>query len=89
MQPVVPASGTVIWSGRLQKNETLAINGGSASMGSLRGALPGVPVMIEVEPKEIGVAESPGPGNGWNRLVLRSRSDRNTVVTIRWRRLGN
>lgn len=88
-QPSVPASGTVIWSGRLQKNVTLSIEGGSASAGTLRGALPGVPVMIEVEPKDLGVAEAPGPGNGWRRLVLRSRSDRETVVTIRWKRFGN
>ncbi len=77
------------WSGKLKKNEAVAIDGTGASTGTLQGSLPGVPVMIEIEPKEIGVAEAPGPGNGWRRLVLRSRADRNMVVTIRWQRLGN
>jgi hypothetical protein len=58
-------------------------------MGTVNGALPGVPVLIDVEPKDVGVAEPPGPGNGWRRLVLRSRVNRNTVVTIKWRTLGN
>lgn len=88
-QPSVPAAGLITWSGKLKKNEAVAIDGTGASTGTLQGALPGVPVMIEVEPKEIGVAEAPGPGNGWRRLVLRSRADRNMVVTIRWQRLGN
>lgn len=88
-QPSVPAAGLLTWSGKLKKNEAVAIDGTGASTGTLQGSLPGVPVMIEIEPKEIGVAEAPGPGNGWRRLVLRSRADRNMVVTIRWQRLGN
>jgi len=54
----------------------------------LRGALPGVPVIVDVEPKDIAVMETPAPSNGWKRIVLRSRSDRNIVVTIHWQRLG-
>ncbi len=88
-QVVVPAAGFLTWSGRLRKSEPLAIDGNGASSGTLQGTLPGVPIMIEVDPKDIGVAEAPGPGNGWRRLVLRSRSDRNIVMTIRWQRLGN
>jgi hypothetical protein len=83
-----PASGVMTWSGKLQKNGSLVIDGGAASFGNLNGALPGVPVIVEIEPKDIGVAESPGPGNGWRRLVLRSRADRNIVVTVRWRTIG-
>jgi hypothetical protein len=80
----------IIWSGKLERNGTIVIEGESASTGSVRGALPGVPVLIEVEPQnEIGIAEAPSPSNGWKRLALRSRNNRNNiVVTIRWRALG-
>jgi hypothetical protein len=63
----------------------MTLENGRASQGALNGALPGVPVIIEVEPKDIGVVEAPSPGNGWQKLVLRSRRNMNAVVTIRWR----
>ncbi len=63
----------------------MVLDSGRASNGTLNGALPGVPVLIEVEPRDVGIAESPGPSNGWKRLSLRSRKDKHTVVTIRWR----
>jgi hypothetical protein len=75
-----------MWSGRLEKNGIVAITGGNASSGSItQGALPGVPVTVQVEPAEaVGVAEAPGPSNGWTKIVLRSRVNRAVVVTIRW-----
>jgi hypothetical protein len=86
--PAVPAAGSFTWSGQLHKNGTLTIDGASASEGALGGALPGVPVLVEIDQKDLGVVEPPSPSNQWRRLVLRSRADRHTVVTIRWRRLG-
>jgi hypothetical protein len=83
-----PTSGVVVWSGRLEKNGTITINGDSASSGSLKGGLPAIPVMIEVQPNDVGVVEAPGPSNGWRRMVLRSRVNRSSVVTIRWQALG-
>jgi TonB family protein len=82
-----PASGTLTWSGRLQKNTPVVFDGNQASQGSLTGALPGVPVIVEIETKDVGIAEAPGPSNGWKRLSLRSKKDLNSVVVIRWRRL--
>ncbi|HWR49953.1 MAG TPA: hypothetical protein VN428_02530, partial [Bryobacteraceae bacterium] len=82
--PAVPKSGTLIWSGQLEKDKVLTIDGASASNGTLRGALPGVPVMVEVTPSTVGVAEMPGPTNGWKRIVLRSRNNSNVVVTVKW-----
>jgi hypothetical protein len=79
-----PPSGTIVWSGQLEKNGTITIDGAHASDGSLNGQLPGVPVMVTVSPPDIGVAEAPGPQNGWKRLVLRSRNTRRSVVTIQW-----
>ena len=79
-----PPSGTMLWSGQLQKNGVITIDGASASAGSLTGELPGVPVMVEVKPSDVGLAEAPSSSNGWRRLVLRSRVNRQMVVTIRW-----
>ena len=79
-----PPSGTILWSGQLQKNGMLTIDGGQASTGSLNGELPGVPVMIDIQPSDVGMAEAPSPANGWKRMVLRSRVNRRTVVTIQW-----
>jgi len=79
-----PRSGVIIWSGQLERNGLVEINGPTASFGSLRGELPGVAVLVDIDPKDIGVAEAPSPQNGWKRLVLRSRNRKHSVVTIRW-----
>jgi hypothetical protein len=72
----------------MEKNVPIEIEGSRASAGSLRGDfLPGVPVHIEVEPSDIAIVEPPSPSNGFRRLVLRSRSKRNIVVTITWKKL--
>jgi len=80
-----PASGVMIWSGHLDKGATVMLDGGRASQGTLNGSLPGVPILVEVEPKDVGLAEAPSPSNGWKRLAIRSRKDKHTVVTIRWK----
>ncbi len=89
VRPSVPASGLLMWTGKLEKNGLITITGGQASSGSVtQGALPGVPVTIQVGPAEaVGVAEAPGPSNGWKKIVLRSRVNRALVVTIRWNTL--
>ena len=60
------------------------IDGRTAQSGTLNGALPGVPVMIDIDAREFAIAEAPSPGNGWRRLVIRSRRKTHSVVTIRW-----
>lgn len=80
-----PASGVIVWSGQLAQGEAVTIDHGRASIGSVNGALPGVPVLIEITPADIGIVEAPGPSNGWQRISIRSRKNRHTVVTIRWR----
>jgi hypothetical protein len=79
-----PPAGVMLWSGQLEKNGSVTINGKTASFGNLTGELPGVPVMIEVDQREFALAESPGPSNGWKRMTIRSRSKRHSVVTIKW-----
>jgi len=80
-----PTSGLLIWSGPLRRDGTIVIEGDRASEGSLQGALPGVPVMIETDFKDIGLAETPSPSNGWKRLSFRGRRNQNVVVTLRWK----
>ena len=73
-----------MWSGTLEKNGVLVIEDRHASHGTLTGELPGVPVEIEVDAKEFGVAEAPAPSNGWKRIAIRSRRKRSASLTIKW-----
>lgn len=84
-QAEAQTSGLIIWSGPLKRGEIVTIEGDRASSGTLRGALPGIPVMIETDFRGIGFTEMPGPSNGWKRLAFRSLRDQNVVVTLRWR----
>ena len=77
----------IVWSGHLKKNGLVTIQGQSATSGTLEGALPGVPVMIQVAPSNIGVAEFPGPQNGWKKVVLRGSKRQDVVVRIQWKTL--
>lgn len=78
-------SGIMTWSGLLKKGATVVISGAAASRGSLSGALPGMPVIIEVEPRDIGIAEAPAPSSGWSRMVLRANKDAHKTISIRWK----
>jgi hypothetical protein len=82
---VTPAgSGRLIWSGILARRGVVEFEGRSVSVGSLTGALPGVPVHVTVSPAEFasdglvvyttnaslnGHVEPPGAANGWNRIT--------------------
>ena len=83
--PVAPASGRVIWIGRLQKNQPVTISGRNASSGTLIGELPGRPFKFAISPGDLSsdgivlytanmqyansVVEPPGAQNGWNKTV--------------------
>ena len=125
--PAAPASGRIIWIGRLQKNQPVAIDGKTCSTGTIIGVLPGRPVKFTVSPgdlssdgivlytanpqyansvvespgahngwnktvytwntkyaNDVAVEEAPAPQNRWNRLVLRSRNSKISVVVIDW-----
>ena len=79
-----PATGKIIWTGKLGRSGTIQILGNHASQGHMIGALPGTPVRVQVFPSEmtqegvrmfaadaksIGAPEAPGAQNGWNRTV--------------------
>lgn len=83
-----PSTGVVVWSGKLEKGESVVIEGGNASAGTLNGKLPGVPVSVNLDVREFALAEAPSPSNNWSKLVIRSRNRRHTVVTIEWKVLN-
>ncbi len=83
-----PSSGVVVWSGKLEKGESVVIDGGNASAGTLNGKLPGVPVSVNLDVREFALAEAPSPSNNWSKLVIRSRNRRHTVVTVEWKVLN-
>ena len=83
--PTAPTAGRLLWIGRLQKNQTLKINGKICSTGTLIGELPLRPVKFSVSPGDLSsdgivlytsngqyansVVEPPSAQNGWNRTV--------------------
>ena len=81
-------AGMATWSGKLEKNETLTINGGTPSIGIVAGAgLPGVPVRVTIDQSNLGISEMPNAKNGYRRLVLQSHSKHNKI-TIHWTVVG-
>jgi hypothetical protein len=86
-----PRSGRLIWTGVLGKRGVVDIEGNRASMGTLVGGLPGVPVSIRVSPAEFGRdglmvysldaagthdRERPARSNGWNAVQFQVDADR-------------
>lgn len=94
----VPASGRLIWTGRLKKNELLVFEAGKPSVGSSTGSLPGKPVSVSVSPGDLthdgiviysavkprpgSTQEAPGPQNGWNKTVRDWDPNRATDVEV-------
>lgn len=79
-----PSAGTLIWSGQIEKDTLVRINGNQVSIGRLTGELPGVPVNIEFETDAFAIVEPPGPANNWKRLYLRSLKRIRSGVVIKW-----
>ncbi len=83
--PATPASGRLIWIGRLQKNQPVTITGKNSSTGTIIGELPARPFKFSVSPGDLSsdgivlytsnlqyannVVEPPGAENGWNKTT--------------------
>jgi len=78
-----PPTGSLVWTGELEPNSQLAIDGKSSSTGSVTSELPGVPVRIQLTPSSARVVEAPGPQNRWKRLII-ATGDKRVRVLIRW-----
>jgi hypothetical protein len=76
-------SGRLIWTGSLAKRGVLEIEGGSVSVGTVTGGLPGMPLSLKISPAEFGDdglvvytsdasrdahLEPATKANGWNAL---------------------
>lgn len=79
-----PSQGTILWTGEVQKNETVVIEGDSATTGVVQGKLPGVACMIRVSHPDAAIAESPSPSNGYQKLALRFAKKGKFTVAISW-----
>lgn len=78
-----PSAGTLIWTGNIDGNTLLKIQGGGVNFGRLTNELPGIAVRVEVEPRDFVVVDAPSAANNWKSVSLRSlRRVRQTV--IRW-----
>jgi len=79
-----PVSGTLIWTGKLARGGAVQIQGNRASQGHITGALPAIPVRVQVfsteltqsglrvftdDAKSVGATEAPGAQNGWMRTT--------------------
>jgi hypothetical protein len=80
-------TGTVIWTGRLDRNSVLVITQRQASVGSVIGELPGVPVSVEPDPADLVVRQMPGPENQWKQIILYSGPSRYRSITLYWKTL--
>jgi len=77
-------SGRLIWTGTVLRRGVVELDGKSASVGSVSGALPGVPVTVTISPAEFegnglvvytteaarnNRVEPASAANGWNRVT--------------------
>ena len=85
-QPAAVArTGRLIWTGKLRRHEIVEIAGGTASVGSVSGALNGTPAEFRILPAEFtrdglsiytpdgtlhGRTEPASIGNGWNPVTF-------------------
>jgi hypothetical protein len=92
-----PHSGRIIWTGSMARRGVVEIEGAHASIGSLAGGLPGVPVAIRVSPAEFSPqglmvhtsdaaannrSESASAANGWNATRFRWEPERARELVV-------
>jgi serine/threonine protein kinase len=91
-QPVSPITrkvqvitGMITWSGQLEKNSVLVIGPDGPSIGRVTGdALPGEPVLVEVEPNDVQIRQAPNEENNWTLIILYSGKSKYSSITVRW-----
>jgi hypothetical protein len=79
-----PKRGVVIWTGEADKGMTVVIEGTSANVGQVQGALPGVACTVRLTAANVAVAEGPGPRNGYRRISLRFNKKGRFSVPVEW-----
>ncbi len=79
-----PPEGRLVWTGELEPGATITLSKGAASAGSVTGALPGVPVNLEIHPSGVGIVTPPGKADGWQRMVLKNEGRKQLMLLIKW-----
>ena len=80
-----PRFGTLHWRGEIHGTELVTIENGHASIGTVTGSLPGVPVLIQpVNNRKVGIASSPGPNNNFQSMVIRVSGNGLLQLNIDW-----
>ncbi len=92
-----PRSGRIFWTGKLVRRGVVEIDGAHATIGSLTGALPGVPLTLRVSPVEFaagglvvftsdaarnGRSEPASQANGWNTTRFAWDPERGRQIDI-------
>jgi len=79
------SSGQLTWTGEIHGTQLITIDKDRADVGTLSGALPGVPCIIQpVNERKVGIASAPSPSNNYERLVLRITGNGMMRVVIKW-----
>jgi len=76
-----PKQGRLVWTGDLQPGQEVDL--GSKDIAA-SGALPGVPVSIELHPSSVTIVTPPSAANGWRRLVVRNDGKKQVVLLVTW-----
>jgi serine/threonine-protein kinase len=76
-----PREGRLVWTGDLQPGQQVDLGSRNTAVA---GALPGVPVSIEVHPASVTVVTPPSASNDWRSLVVRNDGKKQVVVLVNW-----
>lgn len=79
-------SGSLVWSGQVDKDGLIRIEGAVPTIGTMTGdPLPlGKPIQVSIEPKDFAVAQAPSASNQFNRVVIRSPRKGTFKIVIHW-----
>lgn len=78
-----PSTGTIRWSGILDRDGILTVETDRASTGTMTGALPGVPVLLQMLSKDFTIVERPSNENNWRRLTVQSKTAQSSLI-LQW-----
>ena len=78
-----PKDGRIVWTGDIDPGQIIDLTSAAAS-DSVTGALPGVPVKIEVHPTSVHVVTAPDASNNWRKLVVRDDGKRPSAILVNW-----
>ena len=80
-----PASGQLVWTGVVSQTQIVMIDHDHANLGTLQGALPGLPCVIQpVRESRVTILHVPSPSDNYRLLTLRIIGHGSMRVLIQW-----